>query len=360
MMASDGMLNPTASTMFAGLPASSTRRWKYFVYSLLAECLALAVLIQVGLVEPAKILARHNSVVITLAPPPPVPHNLQRIPPALVRPPRQVLQSPPQLARNELPPPPIERLREPELPKIEVKPVPVKPAVSEKPVFASATVPKSEPKPGPVVTTGSFTSSGSSATPNSTLQARQVQTGGFGDPNGIAGKNTSNGPSNIAHVGSFDMPQGEGYGNGTGGAHGARAVIASAGFGNGVAASGGNGHGTGGTVRATGFSDLAPVSSSSRPRAAAQPDTTSAEVLSKPTPSYTPEARALKLQGEVLLQVVFSADGKVQVLRVVRGLGHGLDEAAIRAAQQIRFKPATRGGAPVDSTATLHIVFQLA
>lgn len=68
----------------------------------------------------------------------------------------------------------------------------------------------------------------------------------------------------------------------------------------------------------------------------------------------------MKLEGEVLLEVVFSASGKLEVKRVVRGLGHGLDEAAIRAAEQIKFKPAMRGGAPVDSTATLHIVFQMA
>jgi TonB family protein len=85
-----------------------------------------------------------------------------------------------------------------------------------------------------------------------------------------------------------------------------------------------------------------------------------AEVLSKPTPAYTAEARALKLEGDVLLEVVLSSSGRIQVVRVVRSLGHGLDEAAIRAAEQIKFKPATRGGTPVDSTATLRIVFQLA
>jgi TonB family protein len=47
-------------------------------------------------------------------------------------------------------------------------------------------------------------------------------------------------------------------------------------------------------------------------------------------------------------------------VRVVRGLGHGLDEAAIRAAQQIKFNPATSNGQAVDTTATIHVVFQLA
>ena len=60
-----------------------------------------------------------------------------------------------------------------------------------------------------------------------------------------------------------------------------------------------------------------------------------------------------------MLNVVFTANGKVEVLNVVRGLGHGLDESAQRAARGIRFNPARRDGHPVDSNATLHIVFQL-
>ena len=85
------------------------------------------------------------------------------------------------------------------------------------------------------------------------------------------------------------------------------------------------------------------------------------EVLSEPKPQYTEEARQLKIQGEVTLQVKFGADGKVEVLRVVSRLGHGLDEQAERVAQQIRFKPAARGnGQPVDHITLIHILFQLA
>ena len=79
----------------------------------------------------------------------------------------------------------------------------------------------------------------------------------------------------------------------------------------------------------------------------------------KPSPEYTSEARKLRVEGEVLLQVIFAADGRVRVLRVLHGLGHGLDEAATRAAEKIRFSPAQRDGQPVDSTAMLHVVFQL-
>jgi TonB family protein len=98
-----------------------------------------------------------------------------------------------------------------------------------------------------------------------------------------------------------------------------------------------------------------------RPKVAeAAPRVTPAEIVSKPTPAYTDEARKARVEGEVLLEVVLEASGKVRVLRVVRGLGHGLDESAVRAAEQINFKPALRDGQPSDSTAVLHIIFQLA
>jgi len=84
------------------------------------------------------------------------------------------------------------------------------------------------------------------------------------------------------------------------------------------------------------------------------------EVLSKPVPMYTEEARRLRIEGDVLLEVEFSASGAIRVLRVVRGLGYGLDEAAVRAAEQIRFKPASDSGQAVDSRATVNIIFRLA
>ena len=52
--------------------------------------------------------------------------------------------------------------------------------------------------------------------------------------------------------------------------------------------------------------------------------------------------------------------GNLRVLKIVHGLGHGLDDAAVHAAEQIRFKPALQDGQPSDSTVVLHIIFQLA
>jgi TonB family protein len=84
------------------------------------------------------------------------------------------------------------------------------------------------------------------------------------------------------------------------------------------------------------------------------------EILTKPIPNYTQEARNLRIEGEVLLEVVLEASGSLRVVRVVRGLGHGLDDNAVQAAQQIHFKPAMKDGQPADSTVVLHIIFQLA
>ena len=90
------------------------------------------------------------------------------------------------------------------------------------------------------------------------------------------------------------------------------------------------------------------------------PPATLVEIIYKPNPAYTEEARSLKLEGEVLLEVQFMANGQLHVNRVVRGLGHGLDETAIAAANKMRFKPASRNGQAMDSTAIVHVVFQLA
>jgi TonB family protein len=158
------------------------------------------------------------------------------------------------------------------------------------------------------------------------------------------------------------MPTGPGNGNGTGGANGVRGVVASTGFGNGVAT--GNARTSpSGTVRSAGFGSAdvpAPPTVQSRPAEPAVAKIVPAEILSKPTPIYTEEARSKRIEGEVLLEVVFEASGKLHVVKIVRGLGHGLDDAAVHAAEQIRFKPALRDGQPSDSTAVVHIIFQLA
>jgi TonB family protein len=121
--------------------------------------------------------------------------------------------------------------------------------------------------------------------------------------------------------------------------------------------------GTGrGTVIASGFAAPAemPKAAANSPRPAESKIEKPVEILFKPRPEYTDEARKLRIEGEVLLRVLFASTGELRVLEVLRGLGHGLNENAIKAAEQMRFKPAQRANQPADSTAVVHIVFQLA
>ena len=214
------------------------------------------------------------------------------------------------------------------------------------------------PKPVREIKTG-LLEQGSSAKPTMKAPVDKVQTGGFGDENGINGEGRPDARLVAARVGSPDLPLGGDYGNGSAGARGSRGTVASAGFGNGVAAS--TAGGTARQVQAGGFGDGSAVGTGSARRPQRDSDEVKpVEILSKPRPIYTAEARQLKIEGEVLLDVTFGADGALRVQRVDRGLGHGLDEAAIRAAQQIRFHPARRDGQPFDTVAVLHIVFELA
>ena len=214
-----------------------------------------------------------------------------------------------------------------------------------------------------LIHTGDF--AGSSVTPTVNAPIQKVQTGGFGDPNGL--KPNENSKSNArlmtAAAGGFDMPVGPGNGNGSGGAKGIKGTVASADFGTGIATPGkGDGRSSGKGVQASGFGaqEVAQVKPGSQRTLDSGPATTSVEITFKPNPAYTEEARGLKLEGEVLLEVSFGATGQLHVNRVVRGLGHGLDENAIAAANKMRFKPAMRNGQPMDSTAIVHVVFQLA
>jgi len=211
-----------------------------------------------------------------------------------------------------------------------------------------------------LVHTGDF--GGSSQKPTVNAAVEKVQTGGFGDPNGLKGEGKQGAKLYAAQAGGFDMPVGPGQGNGSGGAKGIKGTIASADFGNGIATGGkGDGRSNGQGVATGGFGSEQVVHGGPK---IAQADlggaTTSVEITYKPNPVYTDEARSLKLEGEVLLEVSFGANGTLHVNRVVRGLGHGLDEAATAAANKIRFKPATRGGQPIDSTAVVHVMFQMA
>jgi hypothetical protein len=96
--------------------------------------------------------------------------------------------------------------------------------------------------------------SGSSVAPTVNAPVEKVQTGGFGDPNGLTGTGKQGAKLYAAQAGSFDMPAGPGQGNGSGGAKGIKGTVASADFGNGIATEGkGDGRSNGAGVATGGF-----------------------------------------------------------------------------------------------------------
>lgn len=246
-----------------------------------------------------------------------------------------------------------------DMPKPKVQQAKLEPPKLQPVLEAPKLQPVSGAMPARVVHTGSF---GSSVTETVNAPIEKVQTGGFGDPNGLPGEGKQGVKLTAAKLGSFDLPEGPGTGNGTGGAKGIKGTIASAGFGNGIAQpEQGDGRRTGQGVQASGFtSQLIATNAPKHNFEETSASTFPVEIIYKPTPKYTDEARKLNLEGEVLLEVLFGANGELRVNRVVRGLGHGLDEAAVSAAKKIKFKPAQKNGSAVDSTAIVHVTFQLA
>jgi len=327
-------------------------RWDLFSAGFGLQCLALAALLIIPLLLPQKLQLYQRYWTTPIEAPPIVAWKPQPPPP----------------------PAPKPKIKQPVVAKVEPKPVvvvdPPKPKiinpVFSAPVVKPATAKRNTPAPNmpevskvfpPPTPTASL---GSSAMPTLRKPREEVQTGGFGDPNGVPANNRpgTHAP-NIAQQGGFDMPTGPGYGNGTGGAKGAKGVVASSGFGNGVASP--VQPGSHGSVQQGVFADEhAAAAPKVKPAASTTPKATPVEILFKPKPVYSDAARAKKIEGEVLLQVVFTGSGDVRVERVVQGLGYGLDESAENAARQIRFKPAEANGQPVDSTAIVHITFQLA
>ncbi len=300
----------------------------------------------------------------------------------------------PKIVMPPIPPLPVEKVQPP-VPKPVIEPPKV-----ELPKEAAKAPSIPAPAPRPVVTppkpvVGAFQSPQAPAAQAPKVAATQAA--GFGQPTGVQANPNANRPSQLAAVGAFgaaaNSNQGAaakqgavattGFGAGApagspnGSTHG---VVSSTGFGAGTQPAGApGGRGTGtvastgfgasaqpggttgghGTVATSGFGQGAPASGPAVARVQ-QPITTPIVILSKPLPQYTAEARDQHIQGDVTLEVRFSADGQVEVRRVVSGLGHGLDEQARLAAARIRFKPATRDGKAVDQISVIHVAFQLA
>jgi len=74
---------------------------------------------------------------------------------------------------------------------------------------------------------------------------------------------------------------------------------------------------------------------------------------------YTEEARRRGLTGEVVLEIVVRRDGAVGDVKILQGLGAGLNDRAVQAVRQWRFSPAQRQGSPVDVIVEVAVEFKL-
>src|SRR6266700_944792 len=337
------------------------RRWDRIGVSAFGQIAVIGFLLLLPLIFPEQMKTALNLkptelmqpvTLIPVAPPPPPPPEVKKVLPK----PKPVEPEPVKLNPKQTHVFLTAKAIQPEIKKVEVKPVELNPQFDQTKVEVKTNEPK---RPKDDVKVGVM-STGSAAPATVVAPVNKVQTGGFGDPNGIPGKGNPNKATNVNRLGSPALPGGPGYGNGTGGDKGIRGPVASTGFGNGIANPPPSSPKRG-TLQSTGFADQTVPTEAPKKRAATtEGATTPVNILDKPRPEYTAEGRTLKIEGDVVLEMVFLASGSIQVNRVVSGLGHGLDEAATRAAQQIKFKPAKREGQPVDFPARVRIEFRLA
>jgi TonB family protein len=276
------------------------------------------------------------------------------------------------------PPPPVEQVKLPEVkyeaPKINVpKPEP-KPDL--KPIQMEAKLPApafKAAKPAVILAPQPKAALSGAAMPAQDSSVKfSTKPVHYGQEFGVTPNPNAKGPATIAAIGNP-------YGGNNGPAIAPHGKVGSTGFGNGSrigSSAGVVGKVASAAVPGTTNVAAAPVGNRGRVAAAGvpsaptavaevhrtivEPGSTSLEVISKPQPEYTKEARQLKVQGDVILRVTFTANGQVVVKGIVHSLGHGLDQEAWRVAQQIRFHPATRNGQAVNMTTNITITFQLA
>ena len=336
-------------------------KWDRIGLSAGAQIVALLILLSIPLLYPDQMktalqftnIEIHTPMtMVPVAPPPPPPPKIKpKAPPVQPKPEPEPVKLNPKQQHVFLTP---KALIQPKVQKVEAK------APEMTKVFEAAKIETTQAgpkKPKEDVKLNNL-NSGSAAPATVKAPVEKVQTGGFGDPNGLPAKDSKR-AANINALGSPTLPGGPGYGNGTGGDKGIRGTVQSTGFGNGTALP--PPPAKRGTVQTSGFGDQTAATEAPKKKSASSDSpTTPVDILDKPRPEYTAEGRSLRLEGDVVLELVFLADGTIQINRVVSGLGHGLDEAAIKAAKQIRFKPAKREGQAVDFPARVRIEFRLA
>jgi protein TonB len=82
-------------------------------------------------------------------------------------------------------------------------------------------------------------------------------------------------------------------------------------------------------------------------------------VIFKVDPEFSEEARKAKFMGNVLVNLIVDTHGMPQNVHVLRGVGMGLDDKALAAVRQYRFRPAMESGKPVPVELNVEVDFQI-
>jgi TonB family protein len=272
---------------------------------------------------------------VKLQPPPPVPPKIKPIPVPDPPPDVKPLPTPPTPKPVPLPPAPPK--------KVDPPPAPTKVNLG---VAKAASIPNHDANPS-AVRLGNPTNP---LKPLTGPAVSPVSLGVAGMP-GMRASNTGSGP----HATSVNMGSGSPNGNNLNGHDNASRVVAGVNFG----VKGGTGPLTSRTATAvTPSFGAPPPPARTPPPAATLSAATPPKVTYKPQPVYSEEAKAMHLEGKAVVSVVFHANGAMEVVGLVRGLGHGLDESALTAARGVKFQPALdAGGRPVDFPTQIIITF---
>jgi TonB family protein len=84
------------------------------------------------------------------------------------------------------------------------------------------------------------------------------------------------------------------------------------------------------------------------------------QAINTPRPRYTPEARAHKIEGTIIMEAIIGADGSVRDVKILKGIGYGLDESAVETIKrQWLFRPATYEGRPVNVRCSIEVTFRV-
>jgi TonB family protein len=78
-----------------------------------------------------------------------------------------------------------------------------------------------------------------------------------------------------------------------------------------------------------------------------------------PPPEYTEQARKKKIQGTVMLSLTVAVDGTTRDIKVVKGVGYGLDEKAVETVSRWKFSPALKDGQPIEKEISVEVSFHL-